>query len=907
MADNDQNQMSRVNKNKEAPKTKSSTLTSKKKKKKGKKIGWILFFTAVIAIFCALAGYLFIMVSGERLLDENRDKLTANGTSKVYDRNGNLMGELSIQKSDPVNIEDVPELLKAAFIATEDKRFAEHNGVDIWSIGRAAVKDIMARSMVEGGSTITQQLAKNIFLTRDKTFFRKATEVSIALALERNHTKDEILGMYLNRINFGGPYYGIKAASQRYFGKSKLDELEIWEMATLAAMPKGPSKYNPLRNPELSKERRAVVLTLMQQQGYITAEEAEKAKKVDYNYKPPASQQKYTAFIDFVMEEAEEKWGLTEDDLNIGGYQIYTTMDANAQQAVEDEFNNPDNFEKGAGDAIVQGSMVIMNQHNGGIVAISGGREYQRGGFNRAFDSKRQPGSALKPIVVYAPALESDPDLSKDSRITNEKQCFGKYCPNNLHGYSQSVSMAEAIQRSENIPAVWLLNKIGVKTGFEFAEKLGISVTEADQNLSLALGATGSNTFEMSRAFSSFANGGELHEAYAIKQIKNSSGKVVHENKGTKNERVMSKDTAVEMTDMMQLVVQDGTGRNARISRPVAGKTGTTQSGITGVSGVRDVWFAGYTPELTAAVWMGYDEPSSERMLKQSSPMAAAMWGKIMEKAVQNYEAQNFPALDAPEAPPVEEEAPQLQAVSNLSGSYNTELKSVNLNWSAVDRGGVQYRVYRKESSESDYTRIQDSLGGTSTDDIGVLEGLTYSYYVTAYDPESDQESEPSNVFQILIAGSAPPEEEPEPEPVPEPEEQPEPEPEPEVQPEPEPEPEAPAEGTPGGENNPGQNPGNGQGNGSGNGSGQGNGQGGTDTGTPPGDEGDTGGSGTGSGTGEPETGDETTTPEPGTDGTGETGTEGAATQSGDGSVQGTVTSPSGGSTDVQGSTTTEP
>ncbi|SMF86476.1 penicillin-binding protein 2A [Paenibacillus uliginis N3/975] len=873
MAGKNQDQMSRVNKNKETPKTTKKT-SKKKKGSRGKRIGWTLFFTAVIAIFCALAGYLFIMVSGENLLEQNRDKLTAHGTSKVYDRNGTLMGELSIQKSDPVKSEDIPEQLKNAFIATEDRRFMEHSGVDIWSIGRAAVKDIMARSMVEGGSTITQQLAKNIFLTRDKTFFRKATEVSIALALERNHTKDEILEMYLNRINFGGPYYGIKAASQRYFGKSDLNKLELWEMATLAAMPKGPSRYNPLKNPDLSKERRGVVLTLMQDQGYITAEEAEKAKKVDYNYEPPVKEQKYTAFIDYVMEEAEEKWGLTEDDLNIGGYQIYTTMDANAQQVLETEFNNPDNFEKGSDDAIIQGSMVIMNQHTGGIVAMAGGREYQRGGFNRATDSRRQPGSALKPIAVYAPALESG-KFTKDSRLSNQKQCFGNgtYCPQNLHGYSNTVSMPEAIQRSENIPAVWTLNQIGVKSGYEFTQKMGIKTTKEDMNLSLALGGmnSGTNTFEMTQAFSAFANGGELNEAFAIKQIKNSSGKVVHENKGGNKERVMSAQTASQMTDMMRRVVQDGTGRNASISRPVAGKTGTTQSGYKGVSGVRDVWFAGYTPELTAAVWLGYDEPGRNHLMRQSSPMAASLWSKVMEKAVQGYEAKDFPTTKAPE--PVEEEPTkvELESVRNLTGSYDAQLQTVNLNWSAVDGSGIQYRVYRKESSEANYTRIVDALGGTSADDMGAMEGLTYSYYVTAYDPSQDVESEPSNILQVVTAGVAPPEEEPE------------------EQPDDNVEPVPPEEGTdtgttpeePGdgqgtdtgtgqgngqgngqGESGQGQGNGNGQGNGQGNG-GQGSGQGnenpgGGDTGNPEtgGDTGDTGGQPSEPGTTTPEGGE---------------------------------------------------
>lgn len=759
------NQMSRLNKNKDESKTSKTAKPIKKKKKgKGKRIAWALFFTAVIAIFCALAGYLFILISGEKLLDQNRDKLSAYGTSKVYDRNGTLMGELSLQKSEPVDYEDIPEKLVQAFIATEDRRFMEHNGVDMWSIGRAAVKDIMARSMVEGGSTITQQLAKNIFLTRDKTFFRKATEMSIALALERQHTKEEIMGMYLNRINFGGPYYGIKAASERYFGQSDLNKLELWQMATLAAMPKGPSRYNPLKNPELSKERRAVVLTLMEQQGYITAEEAAKAKKVDYTYTPPERQQKYTAFIDYVMEEAEETLGLTEDDVNIGGYQIYTTMDVNAQKAMEEEFNNAANFEESPDDVPVEGSMVIINQETGGLVAMVGGREYTRGGFSRATDSRRQPGSSLKPIVSYAPALESG-KFTKDSRLSNKKQCFGNnYCPNNLHGYSETIGMPEAIQRSENIPAVWLLNEIGVKTGFDFAQSLGIKMTEGDANLSLALGGmnTGTNTFEMAQAFSAFANGGEFKEAFAIKQIKDSKGKIVYENKGSKGKRVMSASTASQMTDMMRRVVEEGTGKNARISRPVAGKTGTTQSGFKGVSSNRDVWFVGYTPELTAAVWMGYDNPDRQHLLKRSSSISASLWGKVMEKAVQGYEAKSFPSTE-PTPPPVEET--ELGAVSGLTGSYNEESQTVSLSWNAVQGNNIQYRIYRQETSEPGYTAILDALSGTSIEDRSVMEGLAYNYYVTAIDPSTYKESEPSNIIQIVVVSEELPPEELEPDP----------------------------------------------------------------------------------------------------------------------------------------------
>ncbi|MRN54591.1 transglycosylase domain-containing protein [Paenibacillus monticola] len=732
---------------------------SKPKKKKKfltkKRVLWSLFFATALAIFCALGGYLFIMLSGEKLLEENQDKLTINPTTKVYDRNANLIGELSLEKSDPVEYENLPPLLVSAFIATEDKRFLEHSGVDFWSIGRAAVKDIAARSMVEGGSTITQQLAKNIFLTRDKTFFRKATEVSIAVALENNNTKEQIITMYLNRINFGGTIYGIKAASIRYFGKSDLNKLEIWEIATLAAMPKGPSRYNPLRNPELSKERRAVVLQLMNEQGFITEQEMNEAKAVDYNYKPPESKQRYQAFIDYAVDEAEDKFGLSEDDLNIGGYKIYTTMDKHAQETVEDAFADSDNFEKSVDDEPVQGSMTIINQENGSIVALLGGRNYEKKGYSRVNGSRRSPGSAFKPLVAYAPALESG-KFTPDSSLSNEKQCFGKYCPNNLHGYSSTISMSDALQKSENIPAVWLLNEIGVDTGFEFAKKMGIGLADEDKNLSLALGgmSKGTNTLEMAQAYSAFANGGELRDAYTIKSITDSTGETVYK-ADTTPERVMSEVTAYQMTQMMQKVVEDGTGKKAKINRPVAGKTGTTQSGYTGISSNRDVWFVGYTPEWTAAVWMGYDKPSKQHLLKNSSPLAAAFWGKVMEEALRDIPAKSFPHPDNVDASEPTATPETAQAVSGLTAEYDPTIMTVNLNWQAVPTAGVEYRVYRRETSEADFSPLLNTVS-TNAGDISAMPGLTYEYYVKVYYPELDIESEPSNTASLSVQDELP-------------------------------------------------------------------------------------------------------------------------------------------------------
>ncbi|ETT47610.1 PBP1A family penicillin-binding protein [Paenibacillus sp. FSL H7-689] len=752
------------NNNNKSPK-KAKPKTSKKKKITGKRVGWTLFFTMAIAIFCALGGYLFIMVSGENLLKANKDKTTINETSKVYDRNGQLMGELSIQKLEPVKEDDIPELVKQAFVATEDKRFYDHQGVDIWSIGRAAVKDVMARSMVEGGSTLTQQLAKNMFLSRDKTFFRKATEVSIAMALERKYTKDEILTMYLNRIFFGHQRYGIKAASEFYFGVTDLKRLKLWQIATLAAMPKGPSAYNPVSNPNDSKARRGVVLQLMYEQGYITKAEMDEAKEINYNYKRPEKDRKYQGFIDYVLREAERVTGKTEDDLNIGGYKIYTTMDAQAQTAMETAFTDDSLFEASKDDQQVQGSMVIMNHENGSLVALLGGRDYQTKGYSRVTQSRRQPGSAFKPIVSYAPALESG-NYSANSSLSNAKQCFGNYCPGNLHGYSSTISMTEAITKSENIPAVWLLDKIGVNTGINFAKSVGIQLTDEDKNLAIALGglSKGTNTLEMVQAYSAFANLGEYRQAYAIKEIKDSAGKTTYKHDNSDTTRVMSEQNAYQLTQMLQNVVNDGTGRSARLDRPVAGKTGTVQSGISGNSANRDVWFVGYTPEWTAAVWMGYDNPDANHMLKNSSKLSAAFFAKVMGDALKGVPVKQFKAPAGGQAPPpVEEPEKPALSVSGLSGSYDPNAQTVSLSWTGTGDASTQYRIYRKETSEAQFTHLIDAVGATSAQDLSALPGLTYEYYVTAYDLASGLETDPSNTISLMIEAQEVPPEEPDP------------------------------------------------------------------------------------------------------------------------------------------------
>lgn len=730
----------------------------KKKKKMTWKKGMLwLFFTVAFAIFCAIAGYLWIMLNGERILKESDNKYgIMSETSIIYDVNNKEVGKLYAENREPVELKDVPKMLQDAFIATEDRRFNEHQGVDLWSIGRAAVKDIIARSKVEGGSTITQQLAKNLFLSHDKTFFRKATEVSIALALENHNTKEEILAMYLNRIFFGKNAYGIKAASIRYFGKSNLNDLKLWEMATLAGIPKAPSNYNPLSNPEKSKERRGIVLKLMYDQGYITKAQMDEAALVEYDPEQSSDAKNVESpFVDYALVEAMEKTKKTEEELRRGGYKIYTTMDLNAQKIMETAFANDDFFEKSKDAQLMQGAMVIMDHRNGSIVAMVGGRDYVRKGLNRV-TVPRQPGSTFKPIASYGPALETG-NFFPWSTVRDDKQCFGKYCPRDLgsNKYIGAVSFTDALKRSINLPSVWLLNEVGIDKGVKFAESLGIPMKKEDRNLAIALGGLtyGASPLQMANAFSAFANGGKLNTTYSISKITDSEDKVIYEMKKPEMKQVMRPQTAYYMTDVLQQVVTDGTGKRAKFSHPVAGKTGTTQHGIPGFSSSanRDVWFVGYTTEWTGAVWMGYDKTDRDHVVKQGSGQAATLFKEVMSKALAKHKPSNF---KKPEG--IEEVKPP-QAVSGLMASYSASSQSVTLNWGEVASDKpLTYRVYRKESTESKFTMVSE-LASNAYEDIEVVPNAQYEYYVTAYSAAMKLETPPSSKVKIKIENDLPP------------------------------------------------------------------------------------------------------------------------------------------------------
>lgn len=734
----------------QAPKKRTSK-AKKKRRMSGMTWFYVAFFSIVIAIVCAIIGYVFIIMNGERLLAEHGNKLEFGEASIIYDMNDNEIARLyDINENREIaEADEIPKLLLDAFVATEDQRFYEHSGLDFWAIGRALVKDVIARKAVEGASTITQQLAKNVFLSADKTLFRKATEASIAVALEQKLTKPEILTMYLNRIFFGSRVHGIKAAADYYFDKD-LDQLELWEMATLAAMPKAPNRYNPVNHPKDSKARRAVVLKLMYDQGYITEAEMEKAKEVEY--KAPANQaqkrvEKYPAFIDTIIDEAIEVTNKSEEELRVGGYHIYTTLNPQAQKVMEEQFNNDNNFDESVDEQKSQAAMVIIDHRTGEIQALSGGRDYVKKGLNR-INSKRQPGSAFKPISVYGPALETG-NYFPWSNLKNDQKCFGNYCPRDRWG-AVPVSMTQAVKDSRNLTAVWLLNQIGVKRGAEFSKKLGMELPQEDYNLSLALGGltTGVTPLQMATAYSIIANGGQTVDPHTIRMIKGRNN-YKYEYKAPEVKQIISKETAWYLTEMMLAVVEKGgTGVRAAIDRPVAGKTGTTQHGIPNYTGngIRDAWFVGYTAEWSAAVWMGYDDSDKDHLLKNNSSQAASLFSKIMGPAIKNVKKSSFKKPQVVKE--VEVIAPS--AVKNFQLEFDPVELKVVLSWDPHPGENITFKVYRKEEGEQNFSHFGDSTSNTIWD-TSVFGGKKYTYYVVAYDSENNLESAQSEKLFIAV------------------------------------------------------------------------------------------------------------------------------------------------------------
>jgi penicillin-binding protein 2A len=727
---------------------------NKKKRFSYKKLAIGTVITVILAVICAMGVYILIILNGAKILKDNINKLDDTPESTlIYDSANVEVAKLFRENRESVDAKDIPERVKQAFIATEDRRFESHAGVDFWAIGRALVKDITQGSMVEGGSTITQQLAKNVFLTSQKNALRKATEVSIAIALENNYTKDEILEKYLNRIFFGSRAYGIKAAAKVYFNQPDLSKLELWQVATLAALPKAPSYYSPLTSPDKSKERRAVVLKLMADQGYITEQERAAAAAVDYVPPANAGNKEFATFMDYVVQEAENVYNINEDELLTRGYRIYTTMDTKAQRTIEQTYANPKFFQQDAADGQkIQSAMVIINHKDGGLIGMIGGRDYQTKGLNRIY-SLRQPGSSFKPIIVYGPALE-DGRWNPYSKLDDTQKTFGSgsgsYTPRNYDNtYSGQIDMFESVRKSKNVPAVDLLDQMNLDKPMAFAKRLGIEFApnNKDKNLAIALGGltNGVSPIAMATAYGAFANQGVLNKTHAITKITDSDGKVINTFKPEKT-KVMEPKTAYYMTLLMQGVVEPGgTGVRAKFDRPLAGKTGSTGLDIKGAEKYdRDIWFTGFTPEWTAAVWEGFDKTDTKHYVTVGSGNTAAIFKEIMSKSLAG---KPMTAFTKPDGVPALNEPPK--GISDVAATYVKETKSVKLNWTPLGNN-VAYQVFRKGAKEADFKLLIQSPTA-EVNDTTVNAGETYQYYVIPINTDTSIVGDKSNVVEMPV------------------------------------------------------------------------------------------------------------------------------------------------------------
>ncbi|WEV70445.1 PBP1A family penicillin-binding protein [Lactobacillus sp. ESL0785] len=578
-------------------------------------------------------------------------KASLSTTTAIYDYKGQKAGSLYSQKGSFVEYNKISPNVKNAVISTEDRTFWTNPGFSVKGMARAALGLVIHRGQISGGgSTITQQLAKNSLLTQRQTFSRKLEELFFAIEITHVYSKKDILTMYLNNAYFGNGVWGVQDASKKYFGKNA-SQLTVGEGATLAGILRNPSKYNPIDHMSYALSRRNLILSLMVANKKLSAKQAQQVQQQGLMLNDTYHNQngyRYPYFFDAVVDEAINRYGLREEDVMNKGLKIYTSLNQNYQQQLQDKFNQDWLFPQNAADGTkTQGASVVMDPTNGAVRAVIGGRgQHVFRGYNRATQMKRQPGSSIKPLVTYAPALQEG--YHYDSELSNKLQRFGKngYEPHNVdNGYSNKIPMYSALAQSKNVPAVWLLDRIGVAKGVQSASNFGLKVPKEDQNLALALGglSSGVSPLQMARAYSAFANEGNLpNNSYFITKITDASGNVLAENSNPGTHRIISANTAKEMTTMLLGVFTNGTGVSAQPNGyRVAGKTGSTEVPNSYGFGTKDQWIVGYTPDVVMATWVGFDRTNQEHYMHGVSETGITRLYKAEMEGILPYTAQN--------------------------------------------------------------------------------------------------------------------------------------------------------------------------------------------------------------------------------------------------------------------------
>ncbi|MFC0300703.1 PBP1A family penicillin-binding protein [Virgibacillus soli] len=704
----------------------------------------ILFFTVISIICLSVSGYFVILYGGKMLVNE--EKLILNAATVIETSDGKEVTKVYHELRFPVEIKEVPTYVQDAFVATEDRRFYEHAGVDMKSVTRAVFRDIIARSKTEGASTITQQLAKNLFLTNDKTWMRKTKEVMIAIYLDRHYSKKELLELYMNSIYFGHGVYGIEAAANKYFSKS-VQDLTVAEGAMLVGIVKAPNGYSPINHPDKALTRRNTVLKLMEQAGVLQTEERvrEQRRKLGLKVQEVKESPWLDSYIDLVLKEAGEHADLSIDELKHGGYRIVVNLDEKAQRTAYDQFKKEDYFPGNV--AGVEGAFLLLEHHTGKIVAAVGGREFKIGDLNRTL-VQRQPGSIFKPLVVYGPSLMKG-SFDPFSVLPDEKMAIDGYeVSNSNNEYVKNISLYEALMQSKNTSAVWLLQQLGIPYAKAYLEKMQMNIP--DEGLAIALGGleSGVTPLQIANAYATFANEGTFMEASTIKQIYNTNDERIYQSNENRTE-VFSHQVAWNMTKMLQKTVEEGTASAGTYPHDLAGKTGTTQHPfVKGKS--KDLWFAGYTPTYTAVTWMGYDRSDKDHYLTGNSSFPTELTKQILteldkEEDLTTTFRKPDDVVDLPD--PI-----KLPTIKNMTANIvfgGMTIVKGKLTWSGSDDERVVYRIYRKQDE------IDEMIGevtGITEYDIRDFSLLSKNmYYVVPYDPLTKLEGKPSEIVELSL------------------------------------------------------------------------------------------------------------------------------------------------------------
>lgn len=589
------------------------------------KVIFIIIIAVCLAVYAAVKTYLRDLEPIKEL-----NNYTRNAVTNVYSADNHLIKSFRSYKYEHVSINEIPQYLKDGIISTEDKNFYSHEGYDITGIIRSVIVNVLNKKASQGASTITQQLARILFLSNEKTFARKIKEIQIAARIEKTLPKDKILEMYLNNVYLGSGAYGAGAAASTYFNK-ELSKLTLAECALIAGLPQAPSEYSPYRNMKKAKARRDKVLKRMYIMKKITKEQYEKALKEPIVLNRKKEQGKVNIapyFIDYVMKELEEL-GYNENEISQGGYNIITTLDYDAQIAANEAIEKNMAAWKMTKPK-QQAALFSFSPMTGEIKAYCGGKDYSESQYDRVTQAIRPPGSSFKPIV-YTAALQKG--WQPNDVIEDEPFTIGKWSPKNYGAkYRGYIPLYKALAVSSNIAAVRLIYDIGITPVSDTAKTLGIT-TPLNYDYTISLGSNGVKLFDMAVVYGAFANGGYRVKPYAISRIETQKGRVIYRAGRTKIDKVLDKETAGLMTAMLREVIKSGTGRGADIGKPMGGKTGTTNDN-------RDAWFIGYTPDLVTGVFVGNDNNTSTGLTGGTLP--ARIWKDMMKTASQKYGDTDF-------------------------------------------------------------------------------------------------------------------------------------------------------------------------------------------------------------------------------------------------------------------------